>query len=74
MLIAWRIRSLFPLNIVLMLLAIVAVAIHSPAYLTAAFNPLTLNLCVISLAVIGWVASRTLPSARTCLRVAGETR
>jgi hypothetical protein len=74
MFIAWRMRSLFPLNIALMLIAIVDVAIHSPAYLTAAFNPLTLNLCVISLAVIGWVASRTLPSARSCLRVAGETR
>jgi hypothetical protein len=66
--------SLVPRYKALMVPPILAVASHSPSDLTAAFNPLTLNLCVMSLAVIGWVASRTLPSARSCLRVAGETR
>jgi hypothetical protein len=74
MLFAWRRRNIFLLNIVLMLLATAGVAINSPAYFTAAFNPLTLNVSIISLALIGWLASRTLPSARRCLRVAEETR
>jgi hypothetical protein len=74
MLFTWRRRSIFLLNIVLMLLATAGVAINSPAYFTAAFNPLTLNVSIMSLALIGWLASRTLPSARRCVRVAEETQ
>jgi hypothetical protein len=74
MLFAWRIRSLFWINVVLMIFATATVAINSPAYLAAAFDPLTLNLAVISLAITGWLASRTLPSARRCLRVPEEAR
>jgi hypothetical protein len=72
MLIVWRMRSLFFINIALMVLATAAVAIRSPAYFTAAFNPFTLNLCVASLSAIGWLASRILPSSRSCLRIAEE--
>ena len=64
-LVAWR-RWIFVLNIAFMLLATVAVVLQSPAYIKAAFNPITLNLSVIALAVVGWLASRTLPSARHC--------
>lgn len=74
MVIAWRMRLLFLLNIALMVLATAAVAIQSPAYVAAAFNPFTLNLCVVSLAAVGWVSSRILPSSRSCLRVADDRR
>jgi hypothetical protein len=56
------------LTIVFMIVATVTVAMNSPATLTAAFNPLTLNLVVAALALIGLVTCRDLPSARRCLR------
>jgi hypothetical protein len=58
----------FVLNVALMVLALGGVAIHSPQYLGAAFNPVSLNLLMIAAAVTGWVASGDLPSARCCLR------
>jgi uncharacterized membrane protein YphA (DoxX/SURF4 family) len=74
MLLAWHRRVLFPINVAVMLLATAAVMVNSRMYVTAAFNPVTLNLSVIVLAVIGSLASRCLPSARRCLRVAPESR
>lgn len=68
-LVAWRRRPILIVNIVLMFAATLAVAARSPAYLVAAFNPVTLNLAVAALASIGWIASRTIPSARRCLRI-----
>ena len=68
MLCTWSRRFVFVVNGVLMVLATMAVAVKSPAYLEAAFNPVTLDLCVLSLSIAGWLASRTLPSARRCLR------
>lgn len=67
-LVTWNRRSIFLLNILLILIATIVVAIHSPAYLSAAFNPVTLNLAVIALSVIGWASAGLLPSARRCLR------
>jgi hypothetical protein len=68
MLAGTRWRWLFGLNIAIMLVALAGVAARSPQYLHAAFNPVTLNLCVIALSVIGlWVSSRV-PSARNCMR------
>jgi len=64
----WRVRAIFPANAILMMLALVAVAIKSPAYITAAFNPVSLNVAAIALSVIGWIASTSLPSASRCLR------
>lgn len=55
-------------SIILMLLALLGVAIHSPAYLTAAFNPVTLNLLLISICAIGLLSGSQLPSANRCLR------
>ncbi len=64
----WKRRSLFLVNAALMVLATIAVALKSPEYLTAAFNPVTLNLAMIALSLIGWFVSGSLPSARNCLR------
>lgn len=64
----WNRRSVFLLNILLMVTATIVVAIHSPAYLVAAFNPVTLNLAVIALSITGWFAGRFTPSASHCLR------
>jgi uncharacterized membrane protein YphA (DoxX/SURF4 family) len=66
---AWRWRPIFLINIVLMIAATIAVSLNSPAYLQAAFNPVTLNLSVIVLAIVGWISSETLPSASRCRRI-----
>jgi hypothetical protein len=58
----------FLLTIALMVVATVGVAIRSPQYLSAAFNPVSLNVLMAALAVVGLLASRDLPSARHCLR------
>jgi hypothetical protein len=68
MLVLLRQRWHFVLNVGLMVFATVGVAIHSPQYLGAAFNPVSLNILMIELAVVGWLASGELPSARRCLR------
>ena len=61
-------RVVLVVNALLMLAALLAVAFKSPDYLWAAFNPVTLNLAVIALCFVGWIASRSLPTARHCLR------
>jgi hypothetical protein len=65
---AWRTRWLFLVTVGLMVAALLAVALRSPAYLVAAFNPVTLNVAVMALALIGYVAGADLPSARQCRR------
>jgi hypothetical protein len=64
----WRWRVIFIGNGIAMLLATLAVGITSPAYLKAAFNPVTLNGAMIALCLIGWIASARMPSASRCLR------
>lgn len=63
-------RSRWPLRVtsLLMLAATMDVAVNSPRYLSAAFNPVSLNLCVAMVALIGFLSMRDLPSARNCLR------
>lgn len=63
-------RQVWPLwvTLVLMLTGIPIVAVTAPAYFTAAFNPLTLNLSVAGFALIAIIARRDLPSASHCLR------
>lgn len=68
-LVAWNSRPLLLASAALMLPATAAVAAKSPRYLTAAFNPVTLNLGMLALGVLGWLASRSAPSASRCLRV-----
>jgi hypothetical protein len=69
---AWNRRTMFLANAALMVFATIAVAICSPAYIKNAFNPVTLNLSMIALSVVGWIASSKLPSAGVCLRTAPE--
>lgn len=64
----WGRRWLLLVNIPLMLLALLGVGLTSPAYLVAAFNPVTLNLAVIILSLIGFLVSADLPSANRCIR------
>ena len=51
-----------------MLLATIGVAVSSPRYLGAAFNPVSLNLAVACLAVIDLLVLSGLPSAARCRR------
>lgn len=73
MLVAWRTRFLFVATIVLMIVALVSVAVQTPAYLVAAFNPVTLNLAMIALSTIGLLSGRDIPSAARCKRKKVET-
>jgi len=68
LLVAWRSRPLLLATIALMLLATLGVAFSSPGMLGAAFNPVTLNLAVAALALVGYLVGADLPSARRCLR------
>jgi uncharacterized membrane protein YphA (DoxX/SURF4 family) len=68
MLAGWRWRWTLVVNIVLMAAALVDVALRSPEYVTAAFNPVTLNLCMIALAVVGLAVAKRVPTAARCLR------
>ena len=64
----WRWRPFFLLNIAAMIGALVGVALTSPSYLVAAFNPVTLDLAMIALALIGYMAAAEIPFAGRCLR------
>jgi len=68
----WRSRVLLAGVIVLMLAAIVLVAWFSPRFLVAAFNPVTLNGCVMALSTIALLSARDLPSASRCRRRPGH--
>jgi uncharacterized membrane protein YphA (DoxX/SURF4 family) len=63
-----RWRWLFVLNAGMMLAALAGVALRSPQYLWMAFNPVTLNLCMVALSVVGYLAAKRAPSAGRCLR------
>jgi hypothetical protein len=70
----WRRRWPLVLNIPLMVAATAGVALRSPQYLGAAFNPITLNLSVIALSGIGLIAAAASPFAGRCLRKRRERR
>ena len=63
-------RRRWPLaaTVLLMTLATIAAAINSPRFLSAAFNPVSLNLLLAVMSLIGLIAMKDLPSARRCLR------
>jgi hypothetical protein len=69
LLVLWRSRWPFLVTAAGMVVALLAVALHSPQYLIGAFNPVTLNLAVIALSAVGWLVSTDLPSAARCLRI-----
>ncbi|HEX4232500.1 MAG TPA: DoxX-like family protein [Bryobacteraceae bacterium] len=64
----WRWRTFFLLNVLVMTVALMAVALQSPSYLTAAFNPVTLNVGMVLLSIAGYLSAGELPSASRCLR------
>ena len=66
LLFAWGIRKLFLVNIVLMMIALIAVASNSPQFLISAFNPVSLNLTIIAVSIIGFISGKDLPSAKKC--------
>jgi hypothetical protein len=70
----WRARWPLWCTIAVMVAATLAVSINSPAYLTAAFNPLTLNLAVAVLAAAGLLSRAYLPTAKTCHRRPPEAK
>jgi hypothetical protein len=55
-------------NVVLMVVGTAALVVNSPERVIAAFNPVTLNLLLAMVSVIGLLSVRDLPSARRCLR------
>jgi DoxX-like family len=64
----WRHRWPLWLTLALMLAGIPVVAICAPAYLSAAFNPLTLNLMIAALSAIGIISGCDFPTAARCRR------
>jgi hypothetical protein len=57
LLLAWRVRALLLLAAAAMLAITPGILIGSPRFIPAAFTPVTLNLCVAALGIIGWIAS-----------------
>jgi hypothetical protein len=68
LLLVWRSRALLVLVIALMTVAVAFVAYSSPRFIGAAFTPVTLNGCVMALAIIALLTSRDLPTAARCRR------
>jgi uncharacterized membrane protein YphA (DoxX/SURF4 family) len=64
----WRQTWPLWLTLVLMLVGIPVVALSAPEYLSAAFNPVTLNLSLAAFAAIALIARRDLPGASRCRR------
>jgi hypothetical protein len=68
LIVLWKHRWPLWLSLALMLVGIPVVAASAPAYLGAAFNPLTLNLAIAALSAIALISGRNCPSAARCLR------
>src|SRR3954466_2362012 len=68
LLLLWRHSWPLWLTFVLMLAGIPIVAVSAPEYLTAAFNPVTLNISLAAFALIAIIARRDLPTAARCSR------
>jgi DoxX-like family len=67
-LLCWRWRWFFVANSALMVSALLAVGLRSPSYIVAAFNPVTLNLGMVLLSIVGYLSAADMPSASRCLR------
>lgn len=68
LLLLWRHRWPLCLTIMLMLIGIPVVAASAPEYLSAAFNPVSLNISLAAFAFIALITGRNLPTARRCAR------
>lgn len=64
LLLAWRVRALFLVATIAMVVITPGLVIGSPRFVPAAFTPVTLNLCVAVLGVIGWMATDPRRDAR----------
>ncbi len=73
LLIFWKSRWPLWFTLIAMISAVLTVGITSPSFLTAAFNPVTLNLAVTALAVIGLLTGTDLPAASNCRQKPPET-
>ena len=72
-LVFWRWRGYLTLTAIAMAVALIAVGLRSPEYLRAAFNPVTLNLCVLTLSAVAWWAWRYSAFAGRCRRRPGKS-
>ena len=61
-------RAPFFVSLAFLVVATILAVTTFTDYLTAAFNPLTLNVLGISMSIAGLIAGRRAPSARACLR------
>jgi hypothetical protein len=68
LIIFWRQSWLLWVTLALMVAGIPVVAISAPEYLSAAFNPVTLNVSLAVFATIALIARRDLPTATNCRR------
>ena len=68
LLVLWRQRWPLWLTIAMMVASLSAVASFSSMFLTAAFNPVSLNLTVATLAAIGLIVGKHVPTASRCRR------
>ena len=68
MLMLWRQKWPLWLTAMLMLAGIPVVAVSAPSYLSAAFNPITLNLGLAALSAIALISERGVPTAKRCRR------
>jgi len=69
----WNSRWPLWFTLIAMVFAVLVVGITSPSFLTAAFNPVTLNLAVAVLGVIGLLTGTDLPAASKCRRKSPES-
>lgn len=67
-LVFWRWRGYMSITAILMIITLIQVIAHSPQYVWAAFNPVTLNACVFGLSAVAWCAWRYTAFAGRCLR------
>jgi hypothetical protein len=73
LIVLWRQSWLLWVTLALMLVGIPIVAVSAPEYLSAAFNPVTLNLSLAMFAAIALIARRDLPTAANCRRKPANT-
>jgi len=67
-LLAWRWRGNFLLTGAFMLAATLSVVLTIPEFFRHAFNPLTLNLSVLALCAVCWIAQHFAAFAGRCRR------
>jgi hypothetical protein len=63
LLVYWRRKEPVIIALVMMFIATIGVALTSPRYLVAAFNPVSLNLAIMCLATIDLLVLDDVPSA-----------